>query len=68
MQSLLKILKDFVNFLMINEKKENQAIKEYLNFSFKIADAYTNLEWADTDEQNIAEEVSDRQYQAHGKR
>ena len=60
LHSLIKLLKETVNFQMTSENKENKQIREYLNLSFKLADDYTNLAWTDGDEANIENEIKER--------
>lgn len=68
LQSLLVLLRDVIAFQMQHERSENRKVLEYLNASYKAADAYTNMSWSDAHPTQIKTEIEDRKYVQHGMR
>ena len=47
---------------MKHEHEENKKVRDYLNLSFKVADAFINMAWTDVDTDKIKQEVEERKY------
>ena len=60
LRTLLKLIQTAIQYQMSTEKKENQAIRDYLNLSFKMADQYKNMSWTDVDTDKISDEIKER--------
>ena len=68
LRTLLKLLKEVINYQMGAEQRENKSVRDYLHTSFKVADAYTNMAWSDVDGPQVRTELEERRYIQGGMR
>jgi hypothetical protein len=57
METHLKLVKEIISYLMVNERKCNKYLKDYMQVAFRLTNEYTNKKWADTKSEDIQKEV-----------
>lgn len=57
MQTQSKLFKEFITYLLANERKHNMYIKDYLQVAYRLTNEYTNKKWTDTKQEDILKEV-----------
>lgn len=61
MNTLTELIREVSTYLMINEKRLNKSIKDYLQLTYKVLNEYTNKKWTDVKPEELSNEIKQRQ-------